>query len=344
MDKKVQNIMRRLKLFKKKAKYSNGIEVYFQIDALASCLFHLGYMSLEEYNSLFKKINESWRYFVKVLDRLENAKIKDIVDHNHIFLKMYWDFYKQYETQDIHYTDYIINDKNMNQAIEEFFSILNCRELYDELQITGRIIRFDSSDAESWCVNENGNSYVLLHNHPINSSKYYTCLIHEMGHAYVNHILKEKANYCEYKIFIEIIPFLFERLFHQFLYENNFISKDEYERIVLNFEANCRSQLKLGIMSSQIIESGKYTLTGLKVIPEIDWNKDKQLESILKNIDIDCTPWLSLKWVYYILGNIASRKLFSEFQKDKTVFVSNLPQLVKTLSTLNLDEILEKFC
>ena len=165
-----------------------------------------------------------------------------------------------------------------------------------------------------------------------------------MVHAYVNHILKERANYCEYNIFIEVIPLLFERLFHQFLYENNFVSKDEYERIVLNFEANCRSQLKLGIISSEIIESGKYNLRGLKVTPKIDCERDEELETILSGIDIDCTPWLSLKWTYYILGNIVSRKLFSEYQNDKNEFILNLPELVKSFSSLNLDEMIDKYC
>lgn len=343
MNKKVLNIIRRLKLFMNKANNSNDMNLYIQVGNLASCLFHLGHMTIEEYNLLSEEINGYWQY-EKIVNETTCRKIKELISHNQLLLKLYWNLYKQYEIQNIHYAEYTVNGKNIKQAIEEFFSMLNCRPLYDELQFTGKIIRFDSSDSQSWCINDNGSSYLLLHNYPAENSRYYTCLIHEMGHAYVNHILKGKSIYLEEKIFSETIPFLFERLFHQFLYENNFITKDEYERMVLNFKANCKSKLKLGVMSSQIIESGKYSLHGIKVIPESGWNSNNQFETISTNIEIDCTPWLSLKWTDYIIADIASYKLFCEYQKDKNQFISELPRLVKNLSNLNIDEMIEKYC
>ena len=314
-------------------------ELFFQIDALAAYLYYLGCMSISDYASLLERIDG---YFESVSIYDENEIVEELIKHNTTFLRNYMRLYEIYAKHHIEYVDTSVNYKKISKAVDDFFSVIGCKRLYDNLNNAGKIIRYESKSNSSLCINGgNGTSYILLHNYSRNDIRYHTELVHEIGHAYVNFVLRKnrKVN----GNFSEIIPFLFERLFNQFLYDNNLLSDDEIKRCFLNHEANIKNWIVMGIRTSQVIESKKYTLDGFKVIPNANWSENNVFRIIAP--DINLTPWLTLyNGRYYVVANMASCKLAMDYQFDKTRFISSLPELIKTISNLSLEDLLKMYC
>lgn len=317
-----------------------------KINAIIQCMRLLGFNSKEERQNLAQKIKGYSEYLDIILTNNEKNN-NELIKYNNILLKKYLELYQYYQNVEGAYKETNVNQTRMKKATYEFLEMMGCMQLYEEMNNKEMIIRFNAEN-QNWCIDNYGLSYILLSDISENDSRYYTNLVHEMGHAFSNYILKNEDDWkCDIPVYGEIISYMFERIFFQFIYDNSFLSLDELRKIIAHFEAVKVNSLYYGIGTSQIIESKKYSITkDGHVMPTEDWinnSKSKSIFSNVENID-DYTPWISLIRHPYIVGSMASIKLVLEYMKDNKDFISKLPETIMSISKLPTNQLIEKYC
>ena len=116
-------------------------------------------------------------------------------------------------------------------------------------------------------------------------------------------------------------------MFIEYLFQNNKITKEEYNILLNNFELNYYSFTRLSLFISDSINFRDYSINDY-------------------DISIFCEDEVisrSLTDYNYAIGRIASLKLFDEWKKDDYLFIKNIPNLVDDIYHLSIKDIVNIF-
>jgi hypothetical protein len=113
----------------------------------------------------------------------------------------------------------------------------------------------------------------------------------------------------------------------EFIIENKVLDSEEERIMINNFEANYYNFLMQALFITEIINSKKYSFFDYDII----------LKS--KKYVIDC----SLTDHNYALGSLISLQLLNDWRNNDTLFIKELPELIKYIRSLNLDELVNNF-
>ena len=150
---------------------------------------------------------------------------------------------------------------------------------------------------------------------------------HEIAHAYENMIMKDYKTYFESSYNVEIFSILFNRIFMNYLIDNNYFSFEEKNLLINNFEVNYYNFIFQSYFITEIIKSNNYKLYDYELIINIP---TKQLSCDLTNHN-------------YALGSIISLYLLNTWRKSDTSFINNLPKIIKDIRYMSLEELLNNF-
>ena len=206
-----------------------------------------------------------------------------------------------------------------------FLKYLNIYNLFKDLLNNKMIGKSNSIGESNLTINNYDNSYIVIGNFLKNSILYYDLFVHEMGHAYVNNILKDKKIYNPNSLYKEIIPITFERIFIDYLKENNLIDLGNLKSLVINEETMRLMEVTYAFKTSDIIKNHSYNL--------------KQNDFILD----EKGEVYSFEFYYYVIANIVSIYLLNLYKQDKEKFINNLPGIVNEISDISLQNLFGKY-
>ena len=229
------------------------------------------------------------------------------------------------------YWNYIINDvsENINTSIDsdliEFLKYINCYNLYLDIKNNNQIAYESNILKHSVCLDNRDNSYIIIKN----KNNFHNCLdiSHEIAHALENKLLSKYKRCFDSPYNVEILSITFNRMFIEYLYQNNRIKSNEYLTLLNNFETNYFSFIRLSLFISDSIYSGYYSIN--------DYDISIYCEEDIIN--------RSLTDYNYAIGRICAFKLFDEWQKNDYSFIKNIPNLVSSIYHMSISDIINNF-
>ena len=294
------------------------LEKLHHIFSYGSFLYYTGKISYEEFLNACYSINCNDQYIKYDEERMKNINL--LLDNNYILNNLFRNNIINYWKYDINKQDDNI-DLDISKEFIEFLKYANFYELYLRIKNSNHIgYSVDCLD-HSVCLDDRKLSYIVLHNN--NSFNNYLELSHEMAHAYENSVLSKYQRCFELPFNSEILAITFNRIFIEYLYQNNKINHEVYLKLLSDFEINYYNFLKVSLYISNSIESGLYNIR--------DYNISIFRESNVENF--------SLADYNYAIGRICSFKLFDDWLKSDRIFINKLPQLIDDLYHMNIFEL-----
>lgn len=326
---KRQNLITNVYLMIRKVKAMNNnkerTKLLYEIDALLSFMYYAEYIKLNEYQDIWNKIGnrEDTRY------KRRNMVFKELYLHNDELCNIYENNLKKYNITNMKYNNTKVNPSLLNTMVLNFFSKMGCLELFNEIKALSMFRRGSSRIVDGICIDNFNTSYIVIGQFPDNKIEYYTNLVHEMGHAYANKILNEvRFDFYDNEIYREVIALFFVRAFTDYLEKEKAVTNDVIKKIKKNNEIISYYNLTLAKKASDTIKDGG----------RVNHISYKKYIELIKDSKID--PYIH----HYAIGDMIANKLFLEYLSDEKAFILDLPYLIRKISNLDFDEILEKYC
>ena len=286
-------------------------------------LYDIGKISKKEFDSLFFNIGEDPLIEIERKEYCDN-----ILKYKRQLLCLYENAINVQGKFQSHFYKYIQNNNLLSEAIE-FFKYMNCYSLYKKMD-NNKMICFQTKNVDgNYCYNMGDLSYIMLYkNNP--GYRMGISLVHEMGHAVHNNVSKSMKQYYSTPI-EEIISICFERIFYNFLLENNMIDSINFKKI------------------TQTSFSTYYSLTNYaKNMMEGINNFDCCINMFEDNISIhsndDGTGLVySISNNNFAFANIASAKLFMQYLNDEKYFIIQLSNIINEINQLPMDQLINKY-
>ena len=281
-------------------------------------------LTQEEYNRIANKCGYR---------ELNRESAKKYMDNTRYFryrlIDLYTRIIKAYKA---YRTGFIYFDKteDLQTEMEEFFKFINCYDLYHDIQDRGMILSIKGSKL-CYCIDAGKLSYIVLTDPYDNRLKSPNVTIaHEMGHAFTyNTLANARKDTFSRNVENEIISILFERMFYDFLLENGKANPIVIKMMIRNLET-----LLLGIT-----KRSKNNLD-LIDIPEF---KPEFEGVVLKYTKEHKTISEDLTIQNYVIGNIASAKLFTEYKEDREYFIKHLKDMIKSIHEMSFEEVITEY-
>lgn len=294
-------------------------DILHHISAYGAFLYYTGVISNKDFikavNSIKNDIEDKLYYEER------NNYIEILQENNHLLnsffrksLVTYWNYQIKEQTDDTN-----IDIKN---DFIKFLKYLNCYDLYNLIDKKGQIAKDSKILKHSVCLDNRLDSYIILKNK--NTFYEYLDLSHEIAHALENKILSKYKRCFDSAYNAEILSITFNRIFIEYLYQNNRINYEKYIILLNNFETNYFNFIRLSLFISDSIYSGYYNIN--------DYDISIFCESDIVN--------LSLTDYNYAIGRIWAFKLFSEWEKNDTKFIKEIPRIVEYIYHAKLKELI----
>ena len=255
---------------------------------------------------------------------IRNKLINDLLDNNVLLynflvnnLKYYWCYIIEKQNDDINI--------DIEKSFIDFLKYVNCYDLYHSIKSKDQIAFQSNILKHSICLDNRDDSYIIIKNK--NSLYEYLDLSHEIAHALENKLLAKHKRCFDSPFNSEILSITFNRMFIEYLYQNNIISKEEYLIILGNFEAIYFCFIRSAIFMSDNINMGNYIINDYDINIFIDEKIDNR----------------SLTEYNYAIGRIGAFKLFDEWLKNDSLFIKNIPTLVDDLHHCGIKELLDNY-
>ena len=293
-----------------------------QISAYGAYLYYTGVISNTDFTDAIKCINCDYEDDLYYEER--NNYIDMLLDNNALLNTF---FRKSLIT----YWHYKINEKDDNIDIDienefnSFLKYMKCYRLYKDVQNKGQISTRSKILKHSVCLDNRNDSYVIIKAQ--NKFHEYLELSHEMAHVLENKLLSKYKRSFDSPYNVEILSITFNRIFIEYLYQNNKINKEEYTILLNNFEVNYFNFIRLALFISDSINSGYYDIN--------DYDISIYCEEDIVN--------RSLTDYNYAIGRIAAFKLFNDYLKSDTIFINSIPKLVDNIYHMDISEIIKTF-
>lgn len=292
------------------------------ISTYGAYLYYIGAISNNDFTNAIMSIKndiEDLRYYEE-----RKVIINNLLDNN---LLLYDAFVRNLSC----YWKYIIKEKkdNINIDIEkefiDFLKYINCYDLYHNIKENDKISYQSNILKHSICLDDRDQSYIIIKSK--NSFYEYLDLSHEIAHALENKLLAKYKRCFDSPFNSEILSITFNRMFIEYLYWNNKISKEEYLTILGNFETNYFYFIRSAIFISDSIKSGNYKIYDYDINIFCDDKIDNR----------------SLTDYNYAIGRICAFKLINEWMNNDHLFIKNIPNLVDDLYHSSIKELLDNY-
>ena len=190
----------------------------------------------------------------------------------------------------------VTEDEDFVGLLREFMSSLGLDDLLSEFLDKRRIINYTKlyDDTKAFILHNNIDDEAFICVRDFNNSiSSINTLVHELGHAYDARnsfqSLKTKNDYFYISLLSEIIPYTFERLFVNYLLQNN-IYNDEAKKVLQEINYNTYKYSFLSYVFSLsdpsfLIEHISTTIRGLKIREDVleQIKNDFSLKELLNN-------------------------------------------------------------
>ena len=314
-------------------KSNRRLTLIHKVDALASFMYYIGYLNLREYHDILNKIIQNDE--ISMCHKRQNEVFINLFENNNLLLQEYQESLEDFNGIKIKKHDTKVNYEKVYGVFVDFLKHLDIYSMYKEM-IKSDMIKSGSKKAkvnimqDGICIDNVGSSYIVLGNLDKNNFDYFSALIHELGHAYVNKIIgKEKLNYYDGEIYREIIPILFERMFVDYLFKSRALDNNKMQNIVLSKEIIAYYNLLLARDAASVIKRDYKSVNHMNYL---------NYSKLLSNKGDDVTPFIH----HYALGYLISSKLFDDYKKDDELFIEELPSIIRDLSKLDVENLLKQ--
>ena len=297
-------------------------DMIHHISAYGAYLYYTGEISNNDFTNAINCIKDD------IEDRFyyeERNKYIDILLKNNgllnNFFKKYLNIYWKYSFNDI--TDYINVD--IEKEFNDFLKYVNCYKLYTLIKEKKQISNKSNILRHSICLDNREDSYIILRNK--NKFHEYLDLSHEMAHVLENNLLSKYKRCFDSPYNVEILSITFNRMFIEYLFQNNKITKEEYNILLNNFEFNYYAFTRLSLFISDSIDFRDYSINDYDIAI---FCEDEVINRSLTDYN-------------YAIGRVAALKLFDEWEKDDFLFIRNIPNLVDDIYHLSIKELVNVF-
>ena len=299
------------------------IEAIYHLTSYAAFLNYCGKITFKDYAYIVLRLTDDpWE---KAYDKERDMVIHELFKNNILLGNYYKNHMLLYNKNNFIPKEAEYSFKiRIYKEFREFLKYMKCDKLYNHLLRNHRI-SFSSTHDNSLCLNDRDESYILIiEKNPFDR---YFVMSHEIAHAYENMIMKDFKTYFERGYNTEIFSLLFNRIFMNYLIDNNCFSIEEKNLLINNFEYNYYNFIFQSYFITEMIKSSKYIVDDYELIINIPAN---QIVCDLTNHN-------------YALGSIISLYLLNKWRKSDTIFINNLPNQIKDIRHMNLSELLNNF-
>ena len=290
----------------------------------ATYMYYTGNLEGSNYRLLLTNLKDKKRQ--DIINNYENNRIKNFIKYNDELINYFYLIYYRYQKYNLDYIDDYIDYKNISFAMNEFLKYLNIYDLFHNLLDNKMIGKSSIINESNLTINNYDNSYIVIGNFLKHNLLYYDLFVHEIGHAYVNKILKDRKIYNPNSLYKEIIPITFERIFIDYLKENNLINLGDLKRLIINEETMRLVELSYTLKTCDVLKNDEYQLI----------NNDIFKINDIKEI-------YSFDYHYYAIANIVSIYLLNIYKQDKEKFINNLPSIINEISAITLKSVFSKY-
>lgn len=233
------------------------------------CLLLMGdYQSIRSYLELFNVDLDDPKYNLnKDLTKYMNSYIKSAnnqcseIQNNIISLDYLYNrlltAYDKYSIRDISINQGNYNQDERYKYIEMFFKSLPSEvfNIYQRIVNKGQFTIQSKSKNEGvggYCIeNKNNDSSFIVVNKTDNSFSFNTTTVHEFGHAFQNHLLRNYSQISGRDLYCEFFSMLFEEMFIDFLKENRIHEENckinRYDEYLVLHAQTLTNELVLGL-------------------------------------------------------------------------------------------------
>lgn len=297
-------------------------DMIHHISAYGAYLYYTGLISNNDFTNAINCIKDDLEDKLYYEER--NKYIDILLKNNNLlnsFFKKYLHIYWKYSFNEA--TDYINVD--IENEFNNFLKYVNCYKLYVLIKEKKQISNKSNILSHSICLDNREDSYIILRNK--NVFHEYLDLSHEMAHVLENNLLSKYRRCFDSPYNVEILSITFNRMFIEYLFQNNKITKAEYNILLNNFELNYYSFTRLSLFISDSINFRDYSINDYDISV---FCEDEVISRSLTDYN-------------YAIGRIASLKLFDEWKKDDYLFIKNIPNLVDDIYHLSIKDIVNIF-
>lgn len=233
------------------------------------CLLLMGdYQSIHSYLELFNVDLDDPKYDLnKDITKYMNSYIKSAnnqcseIQNNIISLDYLYNrlltAYDKYSIRDISINQGNYNQDERYKYIEMFFKSLPSEvfNIYQRIVNKGQFAIQSKSKNEGvggYCIeNRNNDSSFIVVNKTDNSFSFNTTTVHEFGHAFQNHLLRNYSQISGRDLYCEFFSMLFEEMFIDFIIENRIYEEkckiNRYEKYLVLHAQTLTNELVLGL-------------------------------------------------------------------------------------------------
>ena len=298
------------------------VEAIYRLFSYCAYIYYQGLISQKEYIYLMSKLENDPEE--ELYEQDKNIVIKELIDNNSLLSSFYKKYLDVYNNIFIPKESDFVYNVSIYKEFREFLKYMNCENLYYGL-LSKKKISFNSILDHSICINDRYDSYILINES--NMFGRYFAMSHEIAHAYENRLLCDRKSYFESTYSAEITSILFNRIFFEFIKESNVLDQCNIDNLINKFEVNYYNFLLQSLFITEVVNSNKYNIY------------DYEINMVAKNVRINC----NLTDHNYAIGSIISLKLLNEWRNNDHLFIKELPELVKSIRSAKLDELINNF-
>lgn len=299
------------------------LEYINQTIAYALFIYYSGYVTEQEFNDALSKMQLN--SFTEMYNREKNDSIHDLVINNSLLNELYRKKLMLYYNYQLESKNNLKINKDIKEHFISFLKYINCYDLYCDLENKKSISYNSPVLNDSICIGNKNSSYIVINEKE--GIYRYICLSHEIAHALENKILKTRRQYFDAPYTTEIMSITFNRIFLEYLKENDALSKQEVDIIKNNFEINCHRFIQWSFLITEAVKEGKFTIS--------DYNINILLEGFNNT--------RSLTDHNYALGSVFSVSLLDMWRKGDRAFISDIPSMLFYLNKMSIQELINFF-
>lgn len=341
--KKLDGLKKKIDIMPDNYQRSVYIMNYFHILAYLRDTNQINNFELKKYNmdsdtnKMFSIIQKNLNSFVNQLEGCNNKLIEIDFELKKIYDIGNWNKIPNFDS---------INRDYGKKIVFDFFKSLNVDvlDLYNEMKNNISYSNLHEKDLEGTCyeILESKYSYINLDNSSFNTSSLST-LVHEVGHAYHNYLLRNHPKLTYYTIIDETMSSLFEKLFFKYLEKNysNYVNVNNlwYEYYSLSYY-----QLVNLLLTSILLQDKKIVEIDSNLRCKTCYSFDQVIEL---SMDLECAinddPNLNIKDYIYLIGDLISDYFLEIMDNDFKVGFKTFCNFIQEANYYTISEILDKY-
>ena len=297
-------------------------EAIHKIVAYGSYIYYTGEISNKEFNEALRDVHNDFIDECYYTER--NKCLDELLENNKMLNEFFKEVFLCYSNFNLNIINENINKKIKKEFID-FLKYFNCYDLFCKLKDNNCIAYQSKVIRHSVCIDNRELSYIVIK--PSNSFHQYLDLVHEFGHAYENKILSNYRKYFDLSYSSEIISIIFNRIFIEYLFINEAITKEEYLKLLANFELCYYQFVHTSLFITNSIKSGYYKIGDFDI-------------SIFCDDDIVNHSFTDYN---YAIGRIICFKLFNDWEKNDLDFIKQLPKLIVDINSMDIVGLIKNY-